>query len=239
MMRGRDNDAGVTLVELLIAMAILGIAGAVIMSSMSALVYATTNQRAISKIDTVLRAYEEDIREHAEFRTSLVAAISASASSLTTASVAEFPPVPFEIAVDGEVVQVTSISGTSLSGLARGKRGTAARTHAPGAPVAVVYPPCQSVGSQQFVPASGAGPELASRGVTAIAYWRPSTLTWGTPSDCQSAVRELCPSFSLGNDAWRPECDPGLLKLTVSVTGNSVNKGVVQTTQVVVRRADL
>jgi hypothetical protein len=69
------------------------------------------------------------------YSTTLSAAITASATSLTITSATNAPAVPFLVRIGSELIEVRARSSTTCSKLVRGAEGTTAATHASGAVV--------------------------------------------------------------------------------------------------------
>src|SRR5207302_359992 len=117
------RDEGFTLVELLIAIVIIGITVSVMVLAMSTLVVATEEQRGHAVSDNNARSFAEAMQQKVSFKTTLTAAVSASgAATLSLADpVAGFQTSPvsssstFDVLVDQEIMTVTAASGSTLT----------------------------------------------------------------------------------------------------------------------------
>jgi prepilin-type N-terminal cleavage/methylation domain-containing protein len=59
MSRGRGSDRGITLLELLITMVLMGIAFAAVLGGMGVFLKAANNQRSVASLDARIRTYAE------------------------------------------------------------------------------------------------------------------------------------------------------------------------------------
>ena len=271
-----------TLLELLIAVVIMVLISVAVLGSVTTLSTASQNYRGIANVDGAALSYAEAIKNHVNFHTTLAAAITNSSTSLTVANGSElstsapsswsspsggsFTCTPacaataLEVVVDGELIKVGSGSGTTLSSLGRGDRGTAAQAHALGATLNPIYTPCPM--AAQLSPVMFVKPSyVSSVRITEVDYWIPSSSSfvlgqsWNGSSYvwnqtnrnlCESAFQLACPDYSNDNGNWAstftsgnlPQCDPGLQRVWVTATGDSTTGNSVTVTSLLVRRAN-
>jgi prepilin-type N-terminal cleavage/methylation domain-containing protein len=249
------SDEGMTLIELLIAMVIMGIAIIVLVGAMATVVTATSQHRGHSVEETAARNYAEAIQQKIDFRTKLAADVTNNANQITVQDGNGFqhPTLTddFYIVVDQETMVVTSRSGNTLT-VSRGEGGAQAAhqavKHIDGHDVDTLVAPllvCPEEtangadGNLTPSPAAAAVPTDVTASVKAnsVQYWDPvdKSFTW-THTDCVNHFEDVC----LGGEI-RPECELGFYRLTVVVAptagwNDNRFKSVTTETQVLVRR---
>lgn len=122
MSRGRHSgDEGVTLLELLIAIAVMGLAGTAMLDVLRLGMVSSEAHRRTADVETTARTYAELVKARALFpaATSLTAAVPEHAPgdkniAIVVASAEAFPSSgTFGIAIDGEEYLVTAGAGTT------------------------------------------------------------------------------------------------------------------------------
>lgn len=172
-----DRDGGFTLVELLIAMVIMGTAVIVLVAAMGNIFVAAANNRGYSRLETNMRALAESMQKKAAFRTTLSSAIDSSQTSLTIddsvtgfgdtpttgsfagcTSVSSCTNFPFFIVVDSETMKVTGLVSNNQHQLqvVRAQTGSVAAKHAQGASVVQLFG-CPIAGNQDSAGATSNG----------------------------------------------------------------------------------
>src|SRR2546423_1776969 len=231
-----DLDEGFTLIELLIAMMIMTVAVAVLVTAMGTVITATSQHRGQAIEEALARNYGEAIQQKAQFTTTLTAAVSDSAMSIPVADAKGLQlSTPFYVVIAQEAIQVKSVSATTLTVQQRGAGGSIAVSHASGA---VVTPLVSCPGGTDLAPdnAHFTQPVEATAAITVVEYWEPST---GSFTQNQGTCANHFTTVCAGGDI-RPECDIGLERVTVAVTINSAYKSRFHdpstTTQVLIRR---
>jgi prepilin-type N-terminal cleavage/methylation domain-containing protein len=186
----RNRDDGFTLVELLIAMVIMGTAVIALVAAMGNIFVATANNRGYSRLETNMRAFAESMQGKANFRTTLSSAITAAQTSLTiddavtafgdtpaTGSFAGCTSVnsctnfPFFIVVDTETMKVTGLVSGNQHQLQvqRAQTGSVAAQHAQGAGVVQLFG-CPIAGNED----SGGATDNGDYGSKYVGYLYPS-----------------------------------------------------------------
>jgi Tfp pilus assembly protein PilV len=224
------SDEGVTLVELLIAITIMGVAVIVLVGAMSTVVTATAQHRGHSIEETRARNFGEAIQQKAGFTTKLTSAMTAGAGSMVVSDGQGFQLTPpFYVVVDQETMQVTAGAANTLT-VGRDKGGSVGN-HTAGA---VVTPLVSCPTATQLEPGFPQ-PDEAFAQIKLVEYWDPSASAFTTNrSTCTTHFATICP------DDVRPECEIGLERVTVGVTIKSAFKTQLHDpatdTQVLVRR---
>ena len=250
------RDEGFTLVELLIAIVIIGITVSVMVLAMSTLVVATEEQRGHAVSDNNARSFAEAMQQKVSFKTTLTAAVSASgAATLSLADpVAGFQTSPvsssstFDVLVDQEIMTVTAASGSTLTVTSgnRGAAGSAAAAHSSGASVSqdficptALFAASPSSHSGYLNPDGFTQPSNATVSIGEIDYWNPATNTW----TAANATSTCLTNFSTGSvgcpdsSTFLPECDPGYYRVDVHVATTLANlRNVTTDTWVLIRR---
>lgn len=235
----RRRDAGETLIEILIAIVIIGITATGLIAGLSTGIFATDAHRRISSAESVLRAYGELVKDK----------VIHPASTTTTADVTTFAdgdnltiPVDstagfsgtgdYTISLDGAIMKVKSQTSDSFSVTAMA--GGTARSGA----TVQRYESCPDAGYFDDVLTGHSElttvDRLAAPTVSAVKFYDTSnTLVTDCPGYHSSAGQSSC---SLGTD-WRTECDPAWMRVTVSVVSTDAGRSKASvSTDVIVRR---
>jgi prepilin-type N-terminal cleavage/methylation domain-containing protein len=242
----RSDADGFTLIELLIAMVIMGTAVVVLVGAMASVVTASENHRGYATTETAVRAYAEAVQAKATFGTTLTTAggINASVGSFTVGDVTGFMLQTFhqfDIVVDEETMTVSAVSAsTKTLTVNRGVGGASgAVSHAQGATVSQLFmcpTAAFSSAANGWVNADVASAALTAQGLTpsiSVEYWDPAAQSFtSSQATCQAHDDAVCVFGGL-----RPECDTGIIRVTLGVTSSTAQLGSVSTkTQVILRR---
>jgi hypothetical protein len=129
--------------------------------------------------------YKGDVAFIGDASTTLSAAITSGATTISVASNTGFPAVPFRIGIDGEILIVTATSGTTWT-VARGADASTAAAHAAGATV--------SLKMRVDVPACGTGtcttstPSRTITGADGKSYRLDTYVTWKPITNSSNVV---------------------------------------------------
>lgn len=252
----RRADEGFTLVELLIAIVIMGISIGVFVLALGSLSVATENHRGHSVNETVTRDFAEAVSAKASFATTLAAAVTDPSADFicTKADPSEFGStvVGMYLVVDSETVRVTDSPGncTAPAPVASFKLkvdrgvGSIAGTHVVDTRVrqltACADATTASSGNNPswigyLNPDGYSPPSGISATITNVSYLNaavPATPTYDwTQGQCWTYFKNHCqdPSSAIGPPSQKfdllPECDPGLVLITVTVADTNVGDG--------------
>lgn len=242
----RRRESGETLIELLVAVVVLGIAGVGLVSGLTTGVIGSDTHRRLSSGETVLRAYGELVKNqviHAPSTTltqdlnayssgSCPSNVSTSGSNciIPVTSTAPFAQSgSYTISIDGVLWSASVNTPTSFTASPLG-----AGSAASGASVQR-YEACPATGYWAAVATSH--PEL-----TSVAGLQPPTVTGVTFYDYSNTAISSCSNWysSPGNSVcsntsnqWT-RCEPPWMSIALSVT--STDSNVARTTNVIVRR---
>ena len=255
----RRADRGFTLVELLIAMVILGLSVSVLVLAMSSLVVASQEHRGHAVSDTAARDFAEAMQQKWSFVSKITALDNTGATGGVTFTLAD--PVsgfqsstPFDIVIDQEVMTVTTASGNTITVKPgdRAAAGSTASGHSVGATISQDFI-CPRANATDPAAANSAGylypdgyvdpkdaanHKLATASIGEVDYWNPVASTFDTSSQSTclgyfSQGASGCPD----NHTFLPECDPGFLRVKVVVPTSLTNlRNVTTTTWVLLRR---
>ena len=251
--RVRSNvDEGFTLVELLIAMLIMGIAVAALVTAMGGLVSATDSHRGLAQDEAVAHNVAQQVVSKYSFSTELDAAAPASQSYvcikddpdgfLTSALTS------IDLTVDQETMAVTGSGvkgGVGCAGsswkipVTRGFGGTSNVDHVAKAPVHQLFacPGTTANGSGiGYVMATGTRAYvLPNPGISVTAgieYWDPTSNTFSSGQDaCFTTYQARCHDEDNTPSKFDllPECDTGLARVTLTVTDTNKSDGASNT----------
>jgi prepilin-type N-terminal cleavage/methylation domain-containing protein len=233
------SDDGFTLVELLIAITIMGVAVIVLVVAMSTVVTATSQHRGHAIEETLARNYGEAIQQKADFRTKLTSAVSASATSISVQDAKGFQlGATFYVVIEQETMKVTAVPTATTLIVTRGVGGTAAAHASSTAATALMRCPTASTAGINGYLAPDANhftpPNEATASIASVEFWNPTTLQFGSQTACTTHFDTICPADI------RPECDVGLVRVTVHVTINALYRDrlrdPITDTQILVRR---
>lgn len=234
------HDGGETLIEILIALAITGIVVVGLVSGLTTVIIAGDTHRHLTDVEVVARQYGEAMVNQAYHpaTTHLAADVSQGASSLTVTSSAGFPSAPFYVAVDAEVLEIASVSGTTWS---LPSKTATVDDHAQNAVITydVIDDACATSANLKpsFTVPAGAK-FIAAPTVSAPLEFFDST---GSPisGGCAQYWQNVLPCSKFATPEHLTECDPALLRatITVSTTAASPNQAST-TTRVLIRRGD-
>ena len=246
---GPRNDNGETLVEILLSIVIMSIGIVGLLGVLSTTLVATDTHRRLSDTEVYARTYGEAVKNKAlrPATTTLKSAVAdhnagASLDIFVTIPVSDFPTTaPFGIAIDGEVMSVTAVTspaplGSPVNSAKWTVTAGGGEAHANGA-VVTAYESCPTV--TDLRPTTFAAPPAATRiglpSVTAVQYYAPnSTTPIASCSTYWSGATTVCRS----QGAHRTECDPAVIRATVSVisTDTDSRRQSSTTTEVLLRR---
>jgi len=234
-----QGDDGFTLIEMIIAMIVMTVAVVALVASMSGLISFTQHNTGHAAVESTIQDFGQAVQARVSFHTTLQAGIGPAAVTLQVANGTGLPTSNFYISVDRETIHVTSRTGNTLTGLARGVNDpTSAVSHLAGAPVLPLFR-CPSIAD--LTPSSY---DRFSADVTAqiikVEYWSNVTNTFVDQLTCSTNYNNVCiyvASNGQVNPDIRQECDPAVERLTISVTTSGTQlKGVTTIGQVIVRR---
>ena len=239
------RDEGLTLIETLISMLILSTAVIVIVAGLSNMILASQYHRGYAVAEAASKNYAQAIQRRANFSTTLDGSITKTQNSVTVSDGAGFPSANFLIAVDAEVLRVTTRAGNTLAVVRAsdeaptsefGRDPSLQSSHLDDAPVVRVFR-CPSASEMVLEANEYTLPAGASATVTGVTHWLPSAGTFVSTSDCKADYVTHC-RYGGTSDDIRANCDRGLHRLDVLITtpGDSRLKAVETTTQVLVRR---
>lgn len=254
MMRARDrrlDSEGMTLIELLIAVVIMGVAIVAMVAAMGSMIISSQHNRGQSEMQIAARDFGEAVIAKVNFVTKLTAAIpNATATSISVVDASGLPQsVPYDVVVDQETMTVTARSGNTLTVTRGVGDSSAAVSHTDQSQVfplfvcAVALPAdaqtsqvTNSAGVGYLSPDSWPHASNVSASISKVEYFDPNTKTFAGFSACKNYYDNTCFTDSGGNDV-RPDCDPGLTRVTIVTTSSDSRlQGVTTKTQVLVRR---
>jgi prepilin-type N-terminal cleavage/methylation domain-containing protein len=221
-----ERSAGFTLVEMLVAMVIIGIAVSSLVLALGTLSSATVTQSSSAVADTVAHNYAEAVAQKVQYETTLSTAVTAGQTqiTLTSGGFLGFQSQPqFDILVDQEVMLVKSHTGDTLT-VTRGVAGSDAAAHTPTARDVTQYFVCPAASSVPsgsragyLAPEGFAPPTNATASIAEVDYWNPSTQTFSSdPSTCLNYFSTSGPC-ALASGSYLPECNPGLERIDIRV----------------------
>lgn len=244
----RRDDEGFTLIEAVMAIAIIGIAVVVLVGALVGLITSTQHHRGNVVAESATRSASAALIARSQARTSLTAALGATAgaATLSVGDSRQFPSSGF-VSVDLEIMRITGRSASTISvvrGAGRaydawpGGDSTSVVSHASGAPVAPALM-CSTAAeltpdTTQYVVPTG-----VTVTVGAVEYWDLAAQAFiSSRSSCISQYLERCTFDDQNQEDLRLDCDAGLQRVTLatSTAGDSRYKGATGSTQILVRR---
>lgn len=235
-----DNDDGFTLIEMIMAMIVMTVAVVALVAAMSGLISFTQHDKGHAAVESTVQNFGQAVEARVSFHTKLQSAISDTATSMTVTDGSELPTANFYVSVDRETVHVTSRSGNLLTGLGRHVGDpTSAVAHLANAPV---LPEFRCPGAADLTPPSyNQFSSAVNATISRVDYWNPETNSFMNQSACGTYYDSVCTYVATNGQSLpdiRPECDPGIERLTIHVTttGDGRLKGVDTFGQVIVRR---
>ena len=252
------SEEGFTLVELLLAILIIGIAVSAMVAALGSLAQASSNHRTWAVLESTTHDYAEAIQSKAALVVPLSAPMNAPGTGglpncpnngTINDTVQIAPPYtlasfgsisPFYAVIDQETLSVTGGTGQTLT-VQRCNTGTIATTHSTTATLTqlLVCPgtsssSSDSTGSENVgylnpdrytPPGAQPGTPAATAQIQAISYWDPndSQFDW-SQTDCWTQFQATCfdPDAPNGSYDLRPECDPGLERISLSLSANAI-----------------
>jgi len=257
-----DYDEGFTLIDVLIGMIVMGVAVTALVAALGGLTVSTQHHRAFAATESSVRSYTQALESRFSFTSTLVGGLSATGTSITVADNANALPfgsaADFYLVIDRETVHVTArAAGSSTMTIQRATSSafadpTAVVPHVAGAPVTAMWKcptPTNSLfsafDSGVWTPAAG----TSAAPPTQVEYWIPtgSPPTWSFQglSACTNGggtgyYDTTC--FYIASNGqqqpdMRPECDPGLERVTLSITAAATAQrpAYTTTTQILLR----
>lgn len=241
----RRNDTGFTLVELLIAILIMGTAISVLVVAMGSLTVASQQAKGSAVAEGLSHTFAEAIQDKVSYTTTLAApgglSAGATPSTITVSDAGGFKSTPttarpMDILIDQEVFTVTKIAGNTLTlatdgNNGRGEAGTVAADHADGAnvlqyficPVATATSGTTSDGHVGYLtpdnfsfPQDSAGRTLATASIAEINYVDDQSAgTFTSANNVAACINNYADACFGGS--FRPECDPGMQRVDIRV----------------------
>lgn len=243
-----DADEGFTLIEAVMAIAIIGIAVVVLVGALVGLISSTQQHRGNVVAESATRNVTQAVLARTQARTTLTSGIGASAGSVTlqVADASSFPATGF-VSVDREIMRVTARTASSLS-VVRGN-GRAYDTWPSGDPTSVVSHAAGALVSPALMcakaseitpdPSTYVVPTGVSVTVSGIEYWDPVANAFiADRSTCIAQYTARCRYDDQTEDDLRLDCDAGVHRITLSTStaGDSRYKGATGSTQFLLRR---
>lgn len=246
----RHEDEGFTLVELLIAVLIMTIAVGALVTALSTLSIASSNQRGHAVNETAARAFAENIQSKVSFETKVVGTLAAADDKICIADPINnfLAPLPLYLVVDQEVVEADTTASLATCAapnvglhVLRGFGNTTPAKHV-GSGVSQLFV-CPGISSSTrdvggfLTPVDGVKAYSPPTGVTAtitgITYWNGATKKFdiGDEDGCWAAYETRCAdadsSFTEDKNPidLLPECDAGLERVDIAVTDKNVADG--------------
>lgn len=223
------EDSGETLIEILVAVIVLGIGGVGLVAALSTSVVASDSHRRLSSAETVARGYGELIKNRVlhPATTQLTADVPAfsngQAVSFHVKSVADFTEsLPYTVSLDGDVVNVTAINKTNptdpvMTGTAKGASlgaGTGALVQR--------YVSCPDSTYFDGITATHSeltsDPALQTPTITSITFYDANNTQ---VSDCSSYFKSAGTSSCSNGTDHRAECDPPWMRVSIRVDENT------------------
>lgn len=244
---GRSHQDGFTLIEAVIAVAILGTVVVVLVTALAGLLSASQFHRGNAVAETATRNFTQALEARVAARGTLTSAMIGSSTTVSVRDVALFASSGF-IAVDMEIMRITSrnLAANSLTVARSASRAYASwpagdtssvTTHGTGAPVAAAYM-CPSAVELTPDATQYTSPVGVTSSISGVEYWDPKTGAFQTDQQaCVDAYKARC-LYNDGTPDLRPDCDVGLERVTIATStgGDPRLKGVPALTQVLVRR---
>lgn len=244
--QARRNEAGFTLVELLIALVIMGVAVVALVGALSTLVLSSTTHRGHSVIEASVHSYTDAVERWVGYNTSLTQDLTLNATTVHVASVSGLPTATnangFYVTADQETMRVTAVNGGNDPTLTvqRGLGGIAA-AHSTGtsiAPMLLCASGTAGAGAYDqhgnaygsYVPPTYDHPSTVDTSITSIDYWTGTSFAnyWTAGANnggygstgsngCLSFASVQCDLGGTSGLDIRTDCDPGTIRLNIHV----------------------
>lgn len=235
MARPNSGDEGFTLIEMVIAIMIMGVAVLTLVSALSTMLLLSGQHRGQAVIETSAHSFSQAVMATGQFSTTLTSGVTAAATSLPVKD-ATLLSIGNYVSVDLETMRVTSVGSGSVGVTRAVNSGSTATAHSSGASVNRLLK-CPS--AADLTPPSGTyatTPGVNVPTITAVEYWNPATSSFASTSasSCATSYNQVCAGDILA------ECGTGLYRATISVTttGDSRLRSLTDTTSVLVRSGD-
>ena len=236
-------DSGETLIEILIAVAIMTVVMVGLIQALTTGVLATDTHRRLTDVEVVARAYGESLVGQFNHPASSTITAVPDATHITVANAGVFGSAPFGIAVEAEVLQVSGVSGNTLA-----LTNAAQFTHTVGATV-TGYNSCPTAAQLAptfTVPAQAK--KINAPTITNVEYFT-------SVSDIGTPISGSCGTNDSGSGFWSTTipcskfsppvhyttCDPPLIRVTVTTTSSDTGtsgKQATTVTRVLLRRGN-
>ena len=250
--RAPRQDSGYTLVEVLIAMLILGIAVGALVLGLTSLMTYTREGRAHAIAETTSRSFSQAVMAQAQSGTVL---ISIDNNDIMTVQQPDLlPPATsqaaddYYVAIEREVLRVTERNANGTFDVDRNVNDelAAVETHT-GTPK--VVPVLRCPGAAFLTPPASMyeGNVAATPTITAVQYWSDTNDGWfANQAACLAAFDAKCETRDSPPEArWAPECSDGYFRVLINVPTtddryNNVDNVKISTqTDVIVRQGSV
>jgi type II secretory pathway pseudopilin PulG len=242
MSRRLASDDGETLIEILIAVAIMGILMVGMVASLTTATIASDNHRRLSDVEIVARAYGEAVvnQAHHPLSTTLTTAAATGDTILLVSSSTGFTTT--WVSVDGEVAPVKAVTSGKLT-----LDAPLIADHPVGSPV-TLYAPCPTAAALTVPGFTFSADRVGAPSITQVEYFAQPAGAGVAPVPVSAAAcatywdtdGKPCKLY----EAPRPHytaCDPPLIRVTIAVNGTEATTNARRastTTRVLVNRAN-
>lgn len=240
------GESGETLIEVLLAVAIMGVVMVGLIAGLTTAGIAGDSHRHLTDVEVVARAYGESVVDRAAhpLTTTLSVDKDVGVTALPVASSTGFV-AGSSASVDGEVVAVQSVASGTLT-----LSAATTNAHAAGSTI-TVYQACPAPADLAVVSFTHGAVRVGTPVISLVEYLGPPATAGGIPPlIATSAAPGLCSTYwsTTGRpcslDAAPPHytvCDPPLLRISVTVTSTEAatsSRRTTTTTQVLVNRGN-
>lgn len=240
----RRGDAGETLIEILMSIAIMGVVLVGLIAGLTTAMLGADVHRHLTDVEIVARQYGEALVTKAYDPPSTTLNADATSTSLTVSSVpAGLPATPFYVAVDGEVLQVKNMSGAGNKTWQL--QDPPQDSHLSGAAVIydAMYDACVApahLAPTYTVPATAKYVQMPT--IVTLEFFAPTGATIADCTTWPTTTALPCSTFAAGGGGKKEQltdCDPALLRVTIKTqTSTSAPRKADTTTRVLIRRND-
>lgn len=222
--RSRAQD-GFTLIETLIAMLIMTIAVVTIVGALATMLQLTAGHRGSAVVETSTRSFGQAVEAQAQRGTTLAAAVTPGATSISVTDASLLPPGSNDsyVLIDREVLRISSVDRTADAGedavtVVRPVTGSTAVAHALGSSVVPFVRCTTDTSLYEPDPSAYTAVKGIQMHVTGVTYWRAGS----TPGSGSFVDRDACAQDFSTKTACRagsilPECMSGLARVELSV----------------------
>jgi type II secretory pathway pseudopilin PulG len=242
-----SQDGGETLVEILMAVVIMGIVMTGLIAGLTTTTIASDAHRRLSDVEVVARNYGEGLVKNATHpsSTQLASTAASGSGSVVVTSNTGFPAA-FTASVDGEVVAVSSVSAATGGNWQWTLSGSLAETHAAGV-TAIRYQPCPTATDLTYSGFTTSSQHIGTPAVTAVEYFGAPTSIGAQPPGLTAAQCATywqitgLPCAAQDTLIHFTECDPPLLRATITVSSTDATtsaRSAATTTRVLLRRGN-